>query len=44
MGRTCRLLVFAIAIRHLALVVIRELDIVSITVNKPEADALFERR
>jgi hypothetical protein len=30
--------VFAIAIRHLALVVIRDLDVVSITVNKPEAD------
>jgi len=31
-------LLYAIAIGHLASVVIRNLDIVSITVNKPEAD------
>jgi hypothetical protein len=39
MGRTSFFLVFRTLIHHLASVIIRNLNIVSITLNKAEADA-----
>ena len=38
MGRTSLFSVFGILMSHLLLVIVRDLDIVGVTINEPEAD------